>query len=106
MKPLLCALSRPVLTLKNSATFFFSISMSVVVVTATAAAERREHALLCKEVVKVMPSWRRFSVDKHGTVQHPRGWTFRRSSESKQAASGRGRKGRTGEGGGKLPWGS
>ena len=28
----------------------------------------REHALLCKEVVKVMPSWRRFSVDKHGTV--------------------------------------
>ena len=42
--------------------------MSNVVVTATAAAERREHALLCKEVVKVMPSWRRFSVDKHGTV--------------------------------------
>ena len=30
--------------------------MSNVVVTATAAAERREHALLCKEVVKVMPS--------------------------------------------------
>ena len=45
-----------------------SISTSPVVVTATAAAERREHALLCKEVVKVMPSWRRFSVDKHGTV--------------------------------------
>ena len=46
-----------------------TVSMSaVVVVTATAAAERREHALLCKEVVKVMPSWRRFSVDKHGTV--------------------------------------
>ena len=42
--------------------------MSNVDVTATAAAERREHALLCKEVVKVMPSWRRFSVDKHGTV--------------------------------------
>ena len=41
---------------------------AVVVVTATAAAERPEHALLCKEVVKVMPSWRRFSVDKHGTV--------------------------------------
>ena len=37
-------------------------------VTATAATKRREHALLCKEVVKVMPSWRRFSVDKHGTV--------------------------------------
>eukprot|EP00964_Phaeocystis_antarctica_P101061 scaffold66583_cov64-Phaeocystis_antarctica.AAC.3 len=36
--------------------------------SATAAAERREHALLCKEVVKMMPSWHRFSVDKRGTV--------------------------------------
>ena len=37
-------------------------------VAATAAAEKPEHALLCKEVVKMMPSWHRFSVDKRGTV--------------------------------------
>ena len=45
----------------------------------------------------------RCAMDIHRMMQ---GWTFRRSSESEQAARGRGRKDRTGEGGGKLPWGS